>query len=190
MPTICRLWTVLLAACIACAAVASTPAFAKPPTRKAKPAKDKVDGKEPAPSEAVVGKDLNVGVGLSAGNLLSGVSAKLYLDDDVALQMCLGAYVHSGFGVGLDGTLEARPRWAVLQNRLFWVGGIGVAGVSYTVATDSATLLAVSAIVEVGWQLQDLPLEFVLEARPYWVFGDKDAGAHPVSGGGSIRWYF
>jgi len=187
--TICRLCRVVLVCALAGSVLAVAPALARPPPRKQE-VHDKAVNQDPTAPQGVVGKDLAVGLGLSAGSLLSGLSGKLYADDDFALQMCVGVFRSSGFGVGADATLEARPRWALLRNRLFWGGGVGVAGISYSAANDSATLLAVAAIVEVGWQLQEVPLEFVLEARPSWIFGDLLAGAQVVSGGGALRWYF
>ena len=170
--------------------LASAPVLARPPARKAAPSGDKSATKPNSPPEPVVGKDLAVGVGLTAGSVLSGLSAKLYVGEDFALQLCAGVFRNSGFGIGADATLEARPKWAPLQQRLFFGGGVGAAGISYTAGRDSATLIGLSAVVEVGWQMQDLPLEFVIDARPTWVIGDLLAGAQVVSGGGSIRWYF
>lgn len=172
------------------ASLASSPVLARPPARKAPVSSDKSAPKTDGSAEAVVGKDLTVGVGLSAGSVLSGLSAKLYVGEDFALQLCAGVFRNSGFGLGADAILEARPKWAPLQQRLFFGGGVGGAGISYTAGSDSATLIALSAVIEVGWQMQEVPLEFVIDARPTWIIGDALAGAQVVSGGAAIRWYF
>jgi hypothetical protein len=133
-----------------------------------------------------IGTSKKFGVGVGGGTLLSSVSGKMYLKEDVAVQAILG--LGWGSSIGIDAVKE----FSIAENervRTFW--GVGAGASSWVViGSGYAPSLAATGIIEVGAHVKEVPLEFVVDLRPT-VFVNAPVGYSGLGGlGGAVRYYF
>lgn len=149
-----------------------------------------------APAEGTaqeIGAGKQIGVGLGWGTFAAGLTGKYYLSTRSALQAHLGSsfsvghHDHdSGLGLSVDYVWEPSSLATAPAGRLFW--GIGGGG---AVFSDEGGGLAVNGVAELGWHFAPVPIELVLDYRPYLAFGSgfADFGfLFPM--GFSARFYF
>jgi hypothetical protein len=130
-----------------------------------------------------------VGLGVGGGTIASGATLKYYIGPRTALQAVLGLS-RWGLSFGGDFVKEFRPFLRTQAGDLFAGAGVGAGLVMYRDLDDSADVLGVSAILELGWHFNEIPLEFILDWRPTFYFGDFIGGFFGGGGGGAIRWFF
>jgi hypothetical protein len=145
----------------------------------------------------------NSGLGLTGGSFVSGLSVKYFLSDDMAIQGALGGGWRFG-GVGLSGALlwemptlveedDFDLAWNVGPGAAFWTYGYD--GYPYDYGLN---YVALTAVLGLELDLNDVPLDVVLEWRPgiyivsvgSGVYADSGAGLYLGAVGGSVRYYF
>ncbi len=125
-----------------------------------------------------------VGLGAGSGTMGSlGLTAKYYLRRDLAVQAAVGRFGVRDTAVSLDGVLEPLEAYKHPSGRLHVGGG---AGLVYWGSAGSRQV-AVSGIVQAGWQFTALPVEVIADWRPFYELdGELEVG----SLGGALRWFF
>lgn len=147
----------------------------------------------------------NFGLGLGKGTLASGITGKYYLSADTALQGhigytpgwswgrcgrgrydydCRGYY---GFGLNVDYMYTFSNLVEGGAGRLFASGGGG--GAISSVGPYGGGALAINGVLELGWHFSEVPIELVLDWRPFFALGP---GILPgfFDFGFSARFYF
>lgn len=124
-----------------------------------------------------------LGLGLSGGYGLGGLTGKLYFSPSLAGQVTLGGWYRNGLAANISAIFEM-PN--LTRQEHFWINwNLGI-GANLGVF-DAGAGIGVSGIVGLAFQLTDVPLEFVAEWRPTFLPGY--GGFYPHSGG-SIRFFF
>ncbi len=124
------------------------------------------------------------GFGVGSGTMGSlGLTAKYYLRGDVAVQASVGRFGVRDTAVSLDGVIEPLEAYKHTSGRLHVGGG---AGLVYWGSAGSKHV-AVAGIVQTGWQFTALPVEVILDWRPFY---ELDGELEPGSLGGALRWFF
>lgn len=136
-----------------------------------------------------IGKDSTFGIGLGGGTLTSGVTGKYYLGETTALQAVVGI---NGWGMsfGADFIKEFGALYTAPAGRLFWGAGAGGGVIMYSLGTQSAAIVGVSGVVQLGWHFNSFPIEVVSDWRPTFLVGDYIGGLYLGGGGGAVRWFF
>lgn len=167
----------------------------------------------PAPAQSQeIGAGKDIGVGLGWGTFAAGLTGKYYMGPNSALQGHLGStYVigyhdrgyhgyhdhdhgrfrDRGIGLSIDYVWEPAPIATAPAGRLF--GGIGGGGAIFNIPYESHSHggLAVNGVAEIGWQFSPVPIEVVLDYRPYIAFAEGGAwGDFLLPLGFSARVYF
>ena len=127
-----------------------------------------------------------IGLGLGGGSLTSGLTGKLYLSDAMALQAVLGYWGGAGLSVQADGIWEMPSLFSNDVLNINWNVGVGAATI---LGGFYGFGLGVSGIAGLNFQLKNIPVEFVGEFRPTFVFGEFWNNFWP-GGGGYIRYFF
>jgi hypothetical protein len=132
-----------------------------------------------------------LGLGLGGGTIAAGGTAKVYLGGRSAFQAVVGAS-RWGLSLGADFIQEFRPLAQTPAGDLFAGVGAGAGVVMYRDALDQATVIGISAVLELGWHFNRVPLELILDWRPTFFLGDFAGlgGFFGGGGGGAIRWFF
>lgn len=145
----------------------------------------------------------NFGLGLAGGNFVSGIGVKYFLSDDMAIQGTLGGgWRFAGIGVSAallwempalveDDTFDLA--WNIGPGVGFWT--YGYAGYPYDYDLN---YFAVTAVLGLEMDLNDIPLDLVLEWRPGLYFVSVGSGIYNDDGafvafggiGGAVRYYF
>lgn len=143
----------------------------------------------PAFAADVIGNGKNFGVGGGGGRMTSGLTAKYYLSPTTAVQGVVGL---GGWGTSVSADfIKEFPTLAEgSAGRLFWGAGVGAGAVMYNVGSNSATILGVSGVIQLGWHFASFPLELVSDWRPTFFIGDYIGGLWWGGGGGALRWFF
>lgn len=126
------------------------------------------------------------GLGLGGGSLSSGLSGKLYLSDAMALQAVVGTWGWSSLSVGVDGVWEMPSLFSNDVLNINWNLGVGAGGV----VGGGFNGLSISALAGLGFQLKNIPIEFVPEFRPTFIVGNEFVRGLYWGGGGHIRYFF
>ncbi len=133
-----------------------------------------------------IGTSKKIGVGVGGGTLSSGLSGKMYLKEDFAVQATVGA--GWGTAIGVD-VVKEFPINEYEPGRLFWGAGAGAG--TWLVSGYGGNIFAVSGIVQLGWHFKDMPLEVTTDIRPTFFTGDYlYSGLYLGGGGGAVRYYF
>ena len=136
------------------------------------------------------------GIGLGGTSHISGLSAKLYLSDQMALQGTIGSTYGNGFAGNVDVILDIMDLLKGNKNialPLYIGAGINFwswSGSQYVNGHWEDTTnfyFGASGVVGLALQLKMIPLEFSTEIRPTFFSGGN--GLH-FYGGGAIRWFF
>lgn len=131
-----------------------------------------------------------LGIGLGGSNLVSGLTAKYYLDSRVAAQLSLGAWAGYGALVGLDGIYEMPQLFKQDALSINWHVGVGAAVGNYRDSSYNGVNVGASGIVGLGFQLTAIPIEVVLDIRPTFFYGTYWNYPFYAGGGGAIRFFF
>jgi hypothetical protein len=135
-----------------------------------------------------IGRDRRIGVGVGGGTMSAGITGKYYLNAHSAVQ---GFVSGAGYGasIGADYVYE-KPIESYAPGRLFWGVGAGAGTWFYRYQGIQDNLLAVSGIGQVGWHFREVPLEFIIDARPTFFTGDYTMSGLTVGTGGAARFFF
>lgn len=144
----------------------------------------------------------NFGIGLQGGSrMVSGFSAKYFLSEDLALEGTLGAWRYGGFGVS-GAVLFEMPTLAEDEDfDIAWNTGPAVSFGNYHYGgfdNYSYNVFAITAVLGLEMDLNDIPLDIVLEWRPGVYFSSTTEGVYDDEGtnvwfdaiGFAIRYYF
>ena len=117
-----------------------------------------------------VRKEGNVGLGLEGGGrIVSGFSVKYFMSDDLALQGTLGSWYYGGFGIS-GALLFEMPALAEEDDfDIAWNVGPAAAFGTYSYNGPAAygyNVVALTAVLGLEMNLNDIPLDIVLEWRP------------------------
>lgn len=128
------------------------------------------------------------GLGVGSSWVTSGVSAKYFFGERMSLQGVVGGYGGWGgwgaFGVGADILFEMPSLVGNQDVNLNWNVGPGVsAGVG-----NGYAAFGVSGVIGLSLQIKPVPVDFTIEARPTFHFGDWSG--FNFAGGGHIRYFF
>ena len=150
----------------------------------------------------VVREEGNFGIGLQGGSrMVSGFSAKYFLKDDLALEGTLGAYSYGGFGIS-GAVLFELPTLAEDEDfDIAWHTGPALTFGNYHYGgfdNYAYNVFAVTAVLGLEMDLNDIPLDIVLEWRPGVFFSSTTEGVYDNEGanvwfdsfGFAIRYYF
>jgi hypothetical protein len=146
-----------------------------------------------ADDELRAGEKGTLGIGIILGEP-TGISAKLYLDDDQAIQAALGSAFVGG-GLQLHADYVVHP--VVLQSRPSFVLpvyiGPGVRLIDYTNGRDDSSF-AIGARLVGGllFDFQEVPLDAFVEIAAVleYEFKDDRGGAIRLNAGAGARYYF
>jgi hypothetical protein len=131
-----------------------------------------------------------IGLGLGATDLATGVSGKFFLTHRVALQGIVGFWYgygrDAGLNIGLDAIVEMPKLWSNDVASLNWNAG---GGATFALFGPGAWG-GFQAIGGLGLQLRPVPLEFVLELRPTFLFGEPPGVDFFFGVGAAIRFFF
>lgn len=138
-----------------------------------------------------IGSREKIGLGVAAGSLGIGPSAKFYWAPKRAVQAVIGLDLDGPIALSVDAVWQFGPAMRDFPGRFFVDIGPGV---GVLIKDDgiggSVTSLALSLVAEVGFHFSVVPLEVVLGWRPTWRRSDSGRNLTPVQGAGGIRWYF
>lgn len=142
---------------------------------------------EAAAESAALARSGRFGLGLGGSNLTSGVTGKLYLTENQAIQGTVGYWYSSrnGLSFSADYLFEAPAFVTHEALTLHWYLG---AGASLGLFSWNANV-GVSGVGGVALQLKPVPLEFAIELRPGVIFVGPNSGFH-FGTGGAIRYFF
>ena len=129
------------------------------------------------------------GLGLGGSSLSSGLSAKYFVTDKVALQGTLGTWF-GGLSVGADVLWEMPVIVKAAAGALNWNIGGGAGLELFNGLYGSATALGVSGVAGLAWQFRVFPVEVTAELRPTYIAGNEFYGGFYFGGGGAVRYYF
>lgn len=144
--------------------------------------------------EAAHGTDKGTfGVGIILGEPL-GISAKLYLKDDQAIQAAIGsAFIGGGVQVNADYVFHPY----ILQSRDSFVlpvyFGPGVRVMDYMDGRDNNDLaLGLRVVGGLLFDFRDVPLDAFIEVAGVleYKFGDDGGGQLALNAGAGVRYYF
>lgn len=125
------------------------------------------------------------GLGLGGSNLANGISGKLYLANDFAVQANVGWWRGWGASIGADAIWEMPQLWTNGDLSLNWNLGAG-AGLGFY----NSTGINVAGVGGLGLQISKIPLELTAEIRPTFYLGNELWSGFWFSGGGAIRYFF
>jgi len=128
-----------------------------------------------------IGAEKPIGVGLGWGTFAAGITGKYYLGGGSALQGHLGSafgvsdpgrfdedrVADDGLGISIDYVFEPNFLLEEPAGRLFW--GFGAGGAVF--GDDTTSGVAVNGVLELGWHFADVPIELVIDYRPFIAFG-------------------
>ncbi len=139
---------------------------------------------------AEIGGAKRLGVGLGGGTTTSGLTVKYYLAPTTAVQVFLGQRWKYGNSIAADYIMEFGPLAQGAPGRLFWGAGVGAGLLLYSRNNQSASVIAISGVLQLGWHFKQFPLELIADWRPTFYIGDYADGLWLGGGGGAIRWFF
>ncbi len=141
-------------------------------------------------SADTIGSGKRLGIGLGGGTSTSGLTVKYYVANHQAIQAFAG--LHRGYGnsIGVDYILEFNDLAKGSPGRLYWGAGAGAGLLLYSYGKDSASIIGISGVVQLGWHFNAFPLEIIADWRPTFWIGDYYGGINLSGGGGAIRWFF
>ena len=129
-----------------------------------------------------------VGVGLTSSNYYGGITAKLYLSDQLALQGSIASAYNNGILGSVDVIFEVAN--LVEGNKALLLPLYVGAGINFQMWNDyynnNHTAFSFSGVVGAAVQLRVIPLEFSLELRP--TIGNGRVNL--FYGGAAVRWFF
>ena len=131
-----------------------------------------------------------LGIGIGGSNLVSGLTAKYYLDNRIAVQLALGAWGGYGALVGLDGIYEMPQLFKQDALSINWHVGVGAAVGNYRHSDYGELVVGASGIAGIGFQLTAIPIELILDIRPTFLYGSTWNHPWYGGGGGAIRFFF
>lgn len=144
----------------------------------------------------------NVGLGLQAGSwTVSGFSLKYFLKDDFALEGTLGAWRYGGFGISAAALFEMPTLAEDEDFDIAWNTGPAVAFGTYDYGGFddhyAYNAVAITAVLGLEMDLNEIPLDLVLEWRPGVYFFSTTEGVYDDEGanvrfdalGFAIRYY-
>jgi hypothetical protein len=133
------------------------------------------------------------GIGLILGEP-TGVSAKLYLKDDQAIQGAIGSAFIGG-GLQIHGDYVFHPY--ILQSRPSFVlplyVGPGVRLIDYTNGRDDSSFaIGLRGVVGLLFDFKDVPLDAFVETALVleYEFKDGQGGGFTLNAGAGVRYYF
>lgn len=143
-------------------------------------------------------KSGNLGVGVGAGTLATGLSLKYFLSDDTSVQGNLGfsrgcvgcgrrggRYYNESVAASVDFLLERGPIAGDEKLSLDWEIGAG-AGLGLT---DSTITVAAAGVIGLQLNIHALPIDIVVEFRPGAVVV-PEVYLNLVDFTGHVRYYF
>ena len=136
-----------------------------------------------------------MGVGLGGSNGYSGLTGKMYLSDNTALQATIGQYGWGGKSIFLSGDFIMEISDLVAGNKdlrlPFYFGG-GANMFFWNGYGSSYSRIGVSGVIGLALQLKMVPLELTFELKPtFYLTGNQyDNTNMYIYGTGAVRWYF
>ncbi len=141
-----------------------------------------------------IGTSKTTGIGVSAGTLSGGLSAKIYRDNGMAIQGTLGSYTAywaNSLLLTTDIITEVTTLFQEEAGRLLVTAGAGGSALMVSFAGTSGLALGVNGVAGLAWHFSDIPLEMTLEWRPTIVLGDQFFSGIYINGNAlAIRYFF
>ena len=133
-----------------------------------------------------------LGVGLGSGAFVSGITAKKFLGDTLAVQGFLGTWFGYSWNVGADVMYQGKQIWTNGDLGLNWEAGVGAGAYVWTGVYGgySGTEIALNGVVGLSLQYKPVPVELTADIRPTFFIGNNMPGFYPFNAGGAIRYYF
>lgn len=131
------------------------------------------------------------GIGVGGGSFAYGVSGKLFLGNQTAVQASVGSYWLAGLAVGVDGLFLGNQIWTNGDLSLNWEAG---AGADALLGTGwGSAMFGAHGLAGLSLQFRPFPLEITTDVRPGFFFVDSAFAG--LSGftffyGGAVRYYF
>ncbi|HSD87977.1 MAG TPA: hypothetical protein VLB44_10705 [Kofleriaceae bacterium] len=153
------------------------------------------EGTEPPPPSADAGRPADkgaIGIGLIIGEP-TGITAKLYLSDDMAIQAAVGSAFIGG-GLQAHGDFVIHP-W-ILQDRGSFVLpvylGPGVRFIDYYGARggDSHFAAGVRGVIGLLFDFKDVPLDVFVEVAGVGEYDFTKGWGAALNAGAGVRYYF
>lgn len=132
-----------------------------------------------------IGHSKKFGIGLASGFATNTLTGKLYLGNNAAIQGFVGGYRFQGLALTVDYVVEPVELAKGQAGRFF----LGFGGGADFWSGNHYSSIGLHGIVELGWHLRAVPLEFVIDWRPTFFFGDS-SGLGYDGANGAVRWYF
>ena len=128
----------------------------------------------------------HVGLGLQGGSrMVSGFSVKYFLDDDLALEGTLGSFYYGGFGLS-GAVLFELPTLAEDEDfDIAWNTGPAVMFGTYHYGgfdNYGYNVIALTAVLGLEMDLNEIPLDIVLEWRPGLYISNTTEGVYDDEG--------
>jgi hypothetical protein len=134
----------------------------------------------------------SLGVGFGAGAFVSGITAKKFLGDNMAVQGFLGTWFGYSWNVGADVMYQGKQLWGNSEFGLNWEAGVGAGAYLWSgaYAGYSGVEVAVNGVIGLSLQYRPIPVEITADIRPTFFIGSNMPGFNPFNGGGAVRYYF
>ena len=117
----------------------------------------------PLANASEVGTSKTTGIGVSAGTRSSGLSAKFYRENNMAIQVTVGSFGYTNLGgnlyVGADVTTNITTLFQDPAGQLLVNTGGGGELVMWNVGSTSGGTIGANGILGLVWQFADIPLE-------------------------------
>lgn len=126
-----------------------------------------------------------LGLGLGGSNLTNGITGKLYLSADRAVQVAVGWWFPHGPSIAGDYLFEQPSLVDQKDFTLHWYVGVG-AGVGFF-GNDAS--IGAAGIGGLAFHLKPVPVEITIELRPTVAIPGYIGWLH-IGGGGAVRYYF
>jgi hypothetical protein len=139
---------------------------------------------------SVFGQPGRWGLGLAATDLVSGVTAKVYLTNRVSLQGTVGFWYGygplAGLDVGVDALYDMPRIWGNQVAALNWYLGGGGSFVFYGPGPQGGF----QAIGGVDLQFRRVPIDLAVDLRPTFLFGEPPGFNFFFGAGIAVRYFF
>jgi hypothetical protein len=123
----------------------------------------------------------------------TGISAKYFLNNTLAVQGFAGFYFGLSTNLGVDVMYQGKQLWTNGDLSLNWEAGGGAGVWLWNAGLYGAASVSICGVAGLSLQYRPIPLELTADIRPTFVFGNFGGfGFAPfrMDFGGAIRYYF